>query len=61
MARHLTSTTNAATYLGVSVRTIRRYIADGRLPSYRVGPRLVKVDYADLDALLQPIPKTSDT
>ncbi|MBN7412666.1 helix-turn-helix domain-containing protein [Mycobacteroides abscessus] len=29
---------------GVSPRTIRRYIAAGRLTAYRVGPRLIRVD-----------------
>jgi excisionase family DNA binding protein len=50
------SVTDAATYANVSTKTIRRYIADGRLTGYRVGPRLVKVKLADLDALMRPIP-----
>ncbi|BDB43322.1 MULTISPECIES: helix-turn-helix domain-containing protein [Mycobacterium] len=52
--RHL-ALNDAAEYLGVNPRTIRRYIADGRLTGYRVGPRLIKVDADELDALLQPI------
>lgn len=51
------SVADAAAYADVSTRTIRRYIATGRLTGYRVGPRLVKVDLADLDdALVRPIP-----
>lgn len=52
----LTSVENAASYADVSTRTIRRWIADGRIPGYRVGPRLVKVDLADLDSLARRIP-----
>jgi excisionase family DNA binding protein len=28
----------------VSTRTIRRYIADGRLTAYRIGPRMIRLD-----------------
>ncbi|MQA85615.1 MAG: hypothetical protein GEV03_13550 [Streptosporangiales bacterium] len=54
--RRLTSVDNAAHYADVSSRTIRRYIADGRLTGYRVGPRLIKVDLDELDRIARPIP-----
>lgn len=54
--RRLASIAHAAAYSDLSNRTIRRYIAEGRLPGYRVGPRLVKVDLDDLDAITRPIP-----
>lgn len=44
----------AADYLNCSVKTVRRRIAEG-LPAYRVGPRAIRVDLADLDALMRPI------
>jgi excisionase family DNA binding protein len=47
---------SAAAYADVSTRTLRRYIAQGRLTGYRVGPRLVKVDLSELDQLARPIP-----
>lgn len=28
----------------LSTRTIRRYIADGRLTAYRIGPRVIRLD-----------------
>ncbi|OZE26167.1 hypothetical protein CH262_08315 [Rhodococcus sp. 05-2255-1e] len=54
-SKRLRSIEFAADYLGVDPRTIRTYIADGRLPAWRMGPRLVKVDESDLDNLLTPI------
>lgn len=54
--RRLESITSAAEYVGTSPRTIRRYVAAGRLTGYRLGPRLVRVDLNELDAMLRPIP-----
>lgn len=44
----------AAQYLGVTDRTIRQMISDGRLTGYRSGTRLVRVDLNELDATMQP-------
>jgi excisionase family DNA binding protein len=47
----------AAQRLGLSTKSIRRRIADGTLPAYRVGPRLIRLDLLDVDRLmLRPIP-----
>lgn len=35
---------DVAEQFGVSTRTVRRYIAAGRLTAYRVGPRLIRLD-----------------
>lgn len=53
--RRLDSITAAAAYAGVCTKTIRRWIANGQLAAYRVGPRLIKVDLDDLDTMFQPI------
>nr|WP_068274778.1 helix-turn-helix domain-containing protein [Aldersonia kunmingensis] len=53
--RRLASVTIAADYADVSTKTIRRYIASGRLTGYRVGPRLIKIDLNDLDRIMQPV------
>ena len=45
----------AATYLDVTPKTIRRYIAEGKLPAYRLGDRIVRIKIADLDAALTPM------
>lgn len=52
--RRYASIAQAAEYLGVTTRTIRQMIADGRLTGYRSGPRLVRVDMNEVDAAMQP-------
>ena len=47
---------SAAPRAGVSERTLRRWIAEGRLAGYRVGPRLLRVHRAELDALFSAVP-----
>lgn len=54
--RHLLTIAQGAEYAHVSTRTVRRYIAQGRLAAFRVGPRLVRIDADELEALLRPIP-----
>jgi excisionase family DNA binding protein len=53
--RRLITIEAAAEYLNVSHRSVQRYIAAGRLRSYRVGPRLIKVDMAEVEAFARPI------
>lgn len=48
----------AAEYLGVHDRTIRRHIREGRLPAERVGVRLLKIKREDLDALRKEVTPT---
>jgi excisionase family DNA binding protein len=52
--RRYVKQTEAAEYLGVTTRTIRQMIADGRLNGYRSGSRLVRVDLNEVDAAMQP-------
>ena len=56
--RRIASINDAAEYAGVSTKTIRRYIASGRLTGYRFGPRLIKINLAEVDALLSAVPTT---
>jgi excisionase family DNA binding protein len=49
------SLADAATYTDLSVKTLRRRIADGTLPAYRTG-RLIKIRRDDLDVLFRQIP-----
>jgi excisionase family DNA binding protein len=46
----------AAAYLGVTQRTVRRMIADGRLTGYRLeGARFIRVDLTEIKAKFHPI------
>ncbi|GAA0978268.1 hypothetical protein ENKNEFLB_02818 [Nocardioides aquaticus] len=55
--RRWLSQQEAADYLGVTDRTVRNYISRGTLDGHRVrGSRLVRIDRADLDALMRRIP-----
>ena len=47
---------DAADYAGVPVRTLRDWVAKGRLPAYRIGPRQIQVNLNDIDALRVRIP-----
>ena len=52
----LMSPEEVAEYLGVHVQTVRAWIRSGRLPARRVaGLRALRVRFADVDALLQPL------
>jgi len=55
-ARHLVSVADAAEYVGCTDKTIRRRVSEGALTAYRFGPRMLRVDLAELDAMLRPIP-----
>jgi excisionase family DNA binding protein len=44
-----------ADYLGVDPKTVRRYIAHGRIKAFRIGPRLIRVDRESLLAFATPV------
>ena len=50
----LLTLTEAATLLKVSVVTLRRWIKQGRLPAYHVGPRKVRINRSDLSKAFTP-------
>lgn len=49
---NLVTLKEASEQLGVSVRTIRNWIDCGKLPVYRVGPRILRVKQRDVDKLV---------
>ncbi|WP_404850333.1 helix-turn-helix domain-containing protein [Dietzia kunjamensis] len=53
--RRLASIPNAADEYGVHPCTIRRYISAGRITGYRFGPRMIRVDLDELDAMMRPL------
>jgi excisionase family DNA binding protein len=54
-SRPRVSVTEAAASQGVSPKTIRNWITTGHLTGYRVGPKLIRIDLDELDALARPI------
>lgn len=46
---------DAATQYGVHHQTVRRWISQGRITGYRFGPRMLRVDLDELDAMLRPL------
>lgn len=43
-----------ADYLGISERTVRQMISDGRLTGYRINARFVRLDQREVDAAMTP-------
>ena len=46
----------AADYLNLTERSIRRYVSEGLLPAYRIGRKQIRIRAVDVDALLVPVP-----
>ena len=44
----------AADYLGVTERTVRQMIADGRLTGYRMAKNFIRLDIDEIDAAMTP-------
>lgn len=53
--QRLDSIQNAAAEAGVHPGTIRRWISQGRITGYRMGPRLIRVDLDEITGMLTPI------
>jgi excisionase family DNA binding protein len=49
------SVAEAARRIDVAPITIRRWIAQGRLPGHRLGPRLIRVFAEDIEKMTKPI------
>lgn len=54
--RQLVTVAAVAAQLGVHPQTVRRWIAQGRLTGYRLGPRLLRLDAAQVDELARELP-----
>jgi excisionase family DNA binding protein len=44
----------AADYAGVSLRTIREWIAQGKIVGYQINKRVIRVDLNELDEAFKP-------
>lgn len=54
--RNWYSISEAAEYLGICSRTVRRRISDGTLAAYRQGPRLIRIAAEDVESMFRQIP-----
>ena len=54
--RRLVSLREAADILGVSVKTVRRYIAAGDLDAVRLGRKIIRIKTESLDKLIDAHP-----
>lgn len=43
-----------AEYLGLTERTVRQMISDGRLTAYRSGRRVIRLRVDEIDAAMKP-------
>ena len=50
--RRLATINDTADYVGVHPKTVRRWIATGRLTALRAGPRLIRIDLTEVDVML---------
>jgi excisionase family DNA binding protein len=58
--RNAVTIMEAAEYLGVSHRTIRRLIASGKLAAYRVAGGPIRLQAADVEAVKVPVRYSAD-
>lgn len=45
----------AATIFDVHHSTVRRWISQGRITGYRLGPRMLRVDLNEIESMLRPL------
>lgn len=57
----LVTVAEAAKILRVSLVTVRRWLRQGLLPSFHVGPKAVRIRRADLQAVVTPIRQADST
>jgi hypothetical protein len=60
VAQHLVRLKTCAEQRDISVMSLRRYIAQGKLTAYRLGPKIIMIDLNEFDAvILKRIPTTT--
>jgi excisionase family DNA binding protein len=57
----MVSIATAADHYGVSRQTVRRWIASGKITAYRVEPRLIRIDFEEIEAkIIHTVPTVND-
>jgi excisionase family DNA binding protein len=59
MKKTYMSPPEAGDYLGVTTRTIRQMVVDGRLQAYKLGAKVVRLKVDEIDAAMQPLGEAS--
>ncbi|OJZ75813.1 DNA-binding protein [Mycobacterium paraffinicum] len=59
VVRRWVSIADTAEHLGITTKTVRQMIADGRLTAYRSGPRLIRLDLNEVDAAMRPLDRSA--
>jgi hypothetical protein len=47
-------------YSHLSIKTLRRYGAAGKITLYRAGDKLLQVDLDEIDRIIRPVPTAGD-
>lgn len=58
--RRYESIQSGADRVGVSTRTVRRWLSQGLIMGYRMGPRTIRLDADELDQKMRAIPTAAD-
>ncbi len=58
--RYLTLS-DAAEWLSLDEKTLRRWVSQGRLTAYRVGPKLIRLDAAEVENMIRVVPTAGAT
>jgi len=53
--RYLTLS-DAAGWLSLDEKTLRRWVSQGRLTAYRVGPKLIRLDADEIENMIRVVP-----
>lgn len=60
MSTYLTAA-EVADMLGITPKTLRRLVAEGVLPAYRLGPRMLRFKAEEVEAAIKPVPTVGTT
>jgi len=58
--RYLTLS-DAAEWLSLDEKTLRRWVSQGRLTAYRVGPKLIRLDADEIENMVRVVPTSGAT
>lgn len=60
-SRRYLTLSDAAGWLSLDEKTLRRWISQGRLTAYRVGPKLIRLDADEIESMIRVVPTAGAT